>query len=94
MNCDYCGAPLEYEVSSCTRCGAPCQSIPRPQNAENKVVVVTEGNSRKQENQMECPDLSFIQEERKKQENESQTALGILVTVIVIIIVIIALASC
>lgn len=95
MNCEYCGSPLEYEVNSCTRCGAPCKYIPKPQG-EQSVVVIEKVNEEQSDpvEKMATPNLDFIQQGRKQRERESKDALKVLMIIGAVILAVIVLASC
>ena len=101
MKCEYCASPLEYEISECPRCGAPCEFVSRPTEAERimdyqEAVEAEKVRSAKANNkelrQMSDIDISFLDKNREKDKQVS-TVSGIVLAVIVII-AIAGLVSC
>ena len=62
MKCEYCGNHLDYEVTQCPSCGAPCEYVVRPQ--EQKISVEKSSPGNKELRRMSDVDISFLKKIR------------------------------
>ena len=100
MKCEYCGNHLDYEITRCPTCGAPCKCVSRPQEKTPESIAAPQKETQPEKKEfvnMGDTDVSFLkqnQEARRIAEKNDGTSCGVYIGILFIIFFIIRLASC
>ena len=103
--CEYCDSPLDYEVTECSHCGAPCELIQRPSDlvqAHERIIEMQKSEQlqkqqlAKQNNkeliEMSNVDVSFLKKNRNQDVKVSM--MSVIGIVVIVVIVIVCIVSC